>query len=89
MHVSILPHSDGTFLCRPCFRNAEKLLQMRWDGCKLEDKLAELLKQLGEQQGLSLNVSGELKTPPPHAHAPTASELRCGNSVGSEGARPF
>lgn len=35
----------------------------RWDGCKLEDKLAELLKQLGEQQGLSLNVSGELKTP--------------------------
>ena len=58
---AVLPYSDGMFLCCPCFRNAEKLLQMRWEGCKLEDKLAELLKQLGEQQGLSLNVSGELK----------------------------
>ena len=86
---AVLPYSDGMFLCCPCFRNAEKLLQMRWEGCKLEDKLAELLKQLGEQQGLSLNVSGELKISPPYVHAPTASELWCRSSVGSEGGRQF
>ena len=63
---ALLPCSDDVFLCRACFRKAERLLQLRKEMCGLECQLAERLKQSGEQRGLGL-VPAELKTLPPTA----------------------
>ena len=71
----LLPDSDDTFLCRQCFRNAEKLQQLRRELLGLECKLVDLLKQSKLQLGLGPDVDVELETAPSAApHTPTASE---------------
>ena len=71
----LLPNDDNAFLCRQCFRNAEKLLQLRKDLYDMECKLVGLFKQTGIQRGLCPDVDVELATPPPVPHhSPTATE---------------
>ena len=65
---SFLPDTDDTFLCRPCFRSAEKLLRMKKEVHELELELSELLKRSGEAKGLHVSTEPTLAT----ARSPTA-----------------
>ena len=49
---SFLPRTDDTFLCRSCFRSAEKLLRLKKEVYELELELSGLLKRSGEARGL-------------------------------------
>ena len=72
---ALLPDRDDTFLCRQCFRNAEKLQRLRRELFGLECKLVDLLKQSRIKRGLGPDVDVELETAPSAApHTPTASE---------------
>ena len=48
----LLPETNDTCLCRPCFR---KLIRLRQDAYNLEMNLADRLKQSGESHGLLPN----------------------------------
>lgn len=48
----LLPNTDDTFVCRPCFRNVEKLLRLKREVSELELELTGLLKRSGEERGL-------------------------------------
>lgn len=61
---SILPNTDATFLCRPCFRDAEKLLRLRKEVSQLESQFAEHLTLSGEQRGFRKSAPTAPRTPP-------------------------
>ena len=51
----LLPETNDTCLCRPCFSDSEKLIRLRQDAYNLEMNLADRLKQSGESRGLLPN----------------------------------
>lgn len=60
---SILPNTDATFLCWPCFRDAEKLLRLK-EVSQLESQFAEHLTLSGEQRGFRNSAHTTPRTPP-------------------------
>ena len=71
---ALFPCGSDLYLCRPCFKNAEKLLQLRNEVFALECKLADLLKISVKQRELNSNVPAPAASDGsliPHQYPPT------------------
>ena len=55
--------TEDTFICRQCFRNAEKVIRLKEEASELESRMSEFMKRAGEERGLHGNTS-EVSTPP-------------------------